>query len=292
MKLKTRMKHGSLFSGIGGFDLAAEWMGWENIFHCEKEEYQRIVLKKRFPNAISIKNIKDIYRFADEYEDIYGDREVLWCDRHDEDFADCDCIGCSQWDDEIGEIDIITGGFPCVDITNAKNAVEKPKGIQYGTESGLWYEFERVLCFIRPRWVVVENSTNLNVRGLSTVLAGLTKIGYNSLWFNVSASRIGAPHRRSRTFIISHTNEQGLERHEFQKMAREIERGFNPNFARSAWWNTEPRLDRLVNGVSSRLDFKKQRLEAAGNAIVPQVALQIFKAIQQYENIKKGKDNN
>ena len=277
------MRHGSLFSGIGGFDLAAEWMGWENIFHCEKEEYQREVLKKRFPKAISINDVKDIYRFSDEYDDIYGDREVLWCDRHNQDFADCECIDCSQWDDEIGEVDIITGGFPCVDITNAKNAIEKPKGIQDGTESGLWYEFERVLCLLRPRWVVVENSTNLNVRGLSTVLAGLTKIGYDSLWFNVPASRIGAPHRRTRTIIVSHTNEQGLERDELKKMARAIERGFNTNLARSTWWDTEPRLDRLVDGLSSRVEFKRQRLQAGGNAIVPQVALQIFKAISQYE---------
>ena len=64
-------------------------------------------------------------------KDLYEDGEVLWCERHDMDFSDCDCIGCSQWDDEIGQIDILTGGFPCVDITSAKNAVEKPKGLKY-----------------------------------------------------------------------------------------------------------------------------------------------------------------
>ena len=55
------MRHGSLFSGIGGFDLASEWMKWENVFHCEKEAYQRGILKKRFPNSLSIKDVKDVY---------------------------------------------------------------------------------------------------------------------------------------------------------------------------------------------------------------------------------------
>jgi DNA (cytosine-5)-methyltransferase 1 len=273
------MRHGSLFSGIGGFDLAAERLGWENVFHCELADYQRGLLSERFPGSRSIADVRDIYRFTDEYDDLYGDREVMWCERHGMDFADCACIGCSEWDDEVGVIDVLSGGFPCVDITNAKNAIEKPKGL-YGEESGLWYEFERVVRLLRPRWVVVENSSNLNVRGLSRVLGGLTEMRYDSIWFNVPASRIGAPHRRKRTFIVSYSNEQGLEGDVCKKLAGEIERGFDPNFARSDWWDTEPDLDRLANGVPDGVEYKKQRLIALGNAVVPQVAERIFKAIE------------
>lgn len=274
-----------MFSGIGGFDLAADWIGWENVFHCEIEPYQRSVLNKRFPDAKSFVDVRDIYRFADEYEDVYGDREVLWCNRHDKDFADCQCMGCSEFDDEIGRIDILTGGFPCVDITNAKNAVEKPKGLA-GEDSGLWYEFKRICSLLRPRYAVVENSANLNIRGLYAVTGGLTEIGYDCIWFNVPASRVGATHRRIRTFIVAYPNEPGLERNVGKKLAGAIKRRFNPNTCRSTWWRTEPGLDRLVNGLPARMEFKKQRLEAGGNAVVPQIAFQIFKAIEDYENSK------
>lgn len=274
------MRHGSLFSGIGGFDLAAEWMGWKNIFHAEIKDYQRQILNKRFPGSASIKDVRDIYRFSFEYNDLYEDGEILWCDRHNQDFADCDCIGCSQWDDEIGGVDILTGGFPCVDITNAKNAIEKPKGLN-GEESGLWYEFQRICGLLRPNFAVVENSANLNIRGLYTIAGGFTEIGYDCIWFNVSASRVGAPHRRIRTFIIAHSNGKGLERNVGKKLANEVKRRFDTNTTRPNWWSAEPRLDRLANGVSNRVEFKRQRLEAGGNAIVPQVAYQIFKAIEE-----------
>jgi DNA (cytosine-5)-methyltransferase 1 len=277
------MRHGSLFSGIGGFDLAAEWVGWENVFHCEIDKYNRSILKKNFPVAISIKDVRDIYRFTNEYNDLYEDGEVMWCDRHDKDFADCECIGCSQWEDEIGEIDILTGGFPCVDITNAKNAIEKPKGI-YGEESGLWFEFQRVISLLRPRWTVVENSSNINVRGLSEVVGGLTELRYDSIWFTVPASRVGAPHRRNRTFIISHSNQQGLEGDVCKKLAGEIKRRFDTNTCRSTWWDSEPRLDRVVNGLPARVDKKRERLHGLGNSVVPFVALEIFKSIQNYED--------
>lgn len=272
------MRHGSLFSGIGGFDLAASLMGWQNVFHCEIDSYNRAILKKNFRKSLSIKNVKDVYRFADEYEDVYGDREVLWCSRHDKDFSDCECIGCSEWDDEIGQIDILTGGFPCVDITNAKNAKEKPKGLE-GKESGLWNEYKRILSHLRPKFAVVENSSNLNVRGLYRVIGDITELRYDCIWFTLPASKIGAPHRRRRTFIVAHTNEQGLEGNVCKELAGEIERRFNSDACRSTWWDTEPRLDRVVDGLPFRVDKKRERLNALGNAVVPFVAYEIFKAI-------------
>lgn len=278
------MRHGSLFSGIGGFDLAAQWMGWENVFHCEIDKYNRGILKKNFPTSKSIKDVRDIYRFSFEMDDLYGDGEVLFCKRHNKDFSDCECIGCSQFDDEIGRIDILTGGFPCVDITSAKNAKEKPKGLE-GQQSGLWTEYKRIISHLRPRFVVVENSSNLNIRGMYRIVGDFAELRYDCFWFTLPASIIGAPHRRKRTFIISNSNEQGLEGDVCQKLAGEVKRRFDSNIARSTWWDTEPRLDRVVNGLSERMDKKRERLNGLGNAVVPQVAFEIFKAIESYNTI-------
>lgn len=278
------LRHGSLFSGIGGFDLAAEWMGWENVFHCEIAPYQRAILQKRFPDARSIKDVRDIYRFTNEYRDVYDDGEIMWCDRHNMDFADCECIGCSEWDDEFGAIDILTGGFPCVDITHAKNAKEKPGGIN-GKDSKLWFEFKRVCGLLRPRFAVVENAANLNRRGLDVVVGGFADIGFDCVWFNVPASRIGSPHQRQRTFIVAHTDGAGSQGKVIKEMANAIARRFDANTCRSTWWDTEPGLDRMVDGISARMDNKKQRIESIGNAVIPQVAYQIFKAIEDFEKI-------
>lgn len=275
------MKHCSLFSGMGGFDLAAKAMGWDNVAHCEIKDYQRYLLGKRFPESKSVIDVKDIARFSHEYKDLYEDGECMWCERHDKEFSECDCIGYDEWQDEIGQIDVLTGGFPCVDITAAKNAIEKPKGLA-GAESGLWYEYKRICGLLRPRYAVVENSANLNIRGLYAVAGGFAEIGYDCIWFNVSASRIGAPHRRIRTFIIAYPNQPGLEGNVGKELAREVERRFDPNITRPNWWSSEPGLDRLANGVPGGVEFKKERLEAGGNAVVPQVAYQIFKAIEAY----------
>ena len=131
----------------------------------------------------------------------------------------------------------------------------------------------------------MENSSNLNIRGLYAITGGFAEIGYGCIWFNVSASRVGASHRRTRTIIISYPDKQGLEGNVGKKLAREVKRRFDSNVARPDWWRTEPRLDRLANGVPGGVEFKKQRLEAGGNAIVPDVAYNIFKAIEQYEDL-------
>ena len=267
-----------LFSGIGGFALAAEWR-WADeldiVGFCEIEKYAQKVLKKNFPGVPIIEDVRDIYRFTDEYRDIYGDREIMWCDRHDKDFADCACIGCSQWDDEFGYVDIITGGFPCVDITSAKNAIEKPKGID-GKESGLWNEFARIISILRPEWVIVENSSNLNLRGLDRIITDFTEMRYDSIWFTLSASRLGASHRRRRTFVVSNSNSQRLERNVCKELANSFQRRQYTDSARSTWWSTEPSIRRVAHGIPKRVD----RLKGLGNAIVPQVAALIMERIK------------
>lgn len=166
------MTHGSTFTGIGGFDLAAEWMGWDNIFHCEIEEYKRHTLHKNFPNSIS-----------------HGD--------------------ITQTDFTVyrGRLDVFTGGFPCQDASNAKQDGKGQQGLR-GKRTGLLWHMVRAIDESRPFAVVAENVANfLKVNGgedFRTVLAELARMGYNAEWRVCRASDVGAPHHRARLYIVAY----------------------------------------------------------------------------------------
>lgn len=274
------MTHGSLFSGIGGFDLAAEWMGWENMFHCEIAKYQRTLLTKRFPKSISIKDVRDIYRYSHEYNDLYSDGELFWCERHDKDFSDCDCIGCSQWDDEIGKVDILTAGFPCQPFSNnGKRQGEKD-------ERNLWPETIRVVRSIKPRWFVGENVPGIitwnNGKYLSNIVVDLKNEGYQVWPINIPALSVGAEHKRERIWIVAYNSSQRIQgvRPNFQQKSQPLGNPLLPLRNSYGQWEVEPDFCRTDDGIPRRVD----RLMSLGNAIVPQVAFQIFKAIQEFEN--------
>jgi DNA (cytosine-5)-methyltransferase 1 len=137
------------------------------------------VLEKNFPHA---------RRFSD-INDVHGGVEGV-CYNH-EPFRPCvDCLT---------PVDIITGGFPCQDISNAGKRV----GID-GERSGLWGEMRRVICEVRPRFVVVENVAALLQRGIERVLGDLAESGYDAEWDCIPASAVGAPHRRDRIWILAY----------------------------------------------------------------------------------------
>jgi len=238
------MKHGSLFSGIGGFDLAADLMGWQNIFHCEKEEYQRSVLKKHFPKSKSYEDIKNFS--ATEYRN---------------------------------RINVLSGGFPCQDISAANF---KSVGI-VGKRSGLWSEYARVIHEVRPDYVVIENSPNLLKKGFETVLFDLSEIGYNAEWECFTAEAFGFPHKRERVYVIAYPN--GVR----QPGSRDILGNISYNQESRDWQTnrvinaiqqkTLPPLCESNNGFPTQLP-----LTGLGNAIVPAIAHSIFKAIEKYEN--------
>jgi len=275
------MTHGSLFSGIGGFDLAAEWAGWENIFHCEWNEFGKKILKHYWPNAIS-------------YHDITKTDFTI----------------------HRGAINILTGGFPCQPYSVAG----KRKGKEDSRH--LWPEMLRAIREIQPEWVVGENVfgiTNWN-GGLvfNEVQTDLETQGYEVQPFILPACAINAPHKRLRVWFIAHSNSignnrvyqsatgyNGSEQPKNKEQTRnrwtgEIERYgtsgdvTNSNTCRfkECWpeWFTskqftqnygltvEPGICRGNDGFPYRVD----RLKGLGNAIVPQVALQIFKAINEY----------
>lgn len=95
--------------------------------------------------------------------------------------------------------DLICGGFPCQDISQAG----KGAGIKEGTRSGLWFEFHKAIRVLRPKYALVENVSALSFRGLLTVLGDFAQTGYNAEWFTLRASDVGAPHRRERLFIVA-----------------------------------------------------------------------------------------
>jgi len=163
---------GSLFSGIGGLELGLEWAGLGPVkWQVEREEFCRAVLAKHWPAAA-------------RYEDV-----------------------CSIGAKQLEPVDLICGGFPCQDISNAG----KQAGIT-GERSGLWREYARIVRELRPRFVVVENVAALTVRGLDTVLGDLATLGYDAWWDCLRASDVGAPHRRERVFVVAHARGQLRQR--------------------------------------------------------------------------------
>lgn len=97
-----------------------------------------------------------------------------------------------------GVVDLVSGGFPCQDVSVAGRGA----GLD-GERSGLWFEMERIIGDVRPRYVVVENVAVLTIRGLDRVCAGLAALGFNAEWSTFRASDVGAPHRRERVFVFA-----------------------------------------------------------------------------------------
>lgn len=166
------MKIGSLFSGIGGMEIGLEAAGvGKTAWQVEKDSFCRAVLEKHWP---------DVRR----YEDV-----------------------CAVGAHDLEPVEVIAGGFPCQDISNAG----KQAGLK-GARSGLWFEYARIVEEVRPRFVVVENVAALVNRGLDEVLRSLAALGYDAEWSVLRASdvgrilgddRYGARHRRERLFLIA-----------------------------------------------------------------------------------------
>ncbi|MEK4473322.1 DNA cytosine methyltransferase [Paenibacillus sp. FSL R7-0048] len=168
------MKKLSLFSGIGGIDLAAEWAGMQTIAFCEREPFPQKVLKKHWPDV-----------------PIYDDVCTLTKARLEADGIDTRAIG------------LISAGYPCQPFSNA--------GKREGENDNrhLWPEVKRLLEEIRPRWFIGENVAGHVTLGLDDVLSDLGDIGYAAQPIVIPAAAVGAPHRRDRVFIVGYTERGG-----------------------------------------------------------------------------------
>jgi DNA (cytosine-5)-methyltransferase 1 len=160
------MNYLDLFHGIGGFALGAYWAGmkFENHYCSDIETYAQELYKLRFPDSIQLGDITKINTAE---------------------------LPAGDW--------IISGGFPCQDISIAG----KGAGI-HGTRSGLWFEYWRIIRDLQPRFAIMENVSALTFRGLDAVLGSLAEIGYDAEWQDIRASDMGAPHKRERIWIIAY----------------------------------------------------------------------------------------
>lgn len=167
------MRELALFAGAGGGILGGKLLGWRTVCAVELNPYCRSVLLARQRDGIL-------------------DPFPIWDDV-------CSFDG-TQWR---GHVDVVSGGFPCQDISTAG----KGAGID-GERSGLWGEMARIICEVRPRHAFVENSPALTSRGLHRVLGDLAEMGFDAEWGVLGADDCGAPHQRKRIWIVA--NASGL----------------------------------------------------------------------------------
>lgn len=160
-----------LFSGIGGFSLAAHWMGWKTIAFCEQDKFCQRVLAKNFPGVPIHEDVKKIEEF-DQY---------------------------------VGTIDLVTGGYPCQPFSVAGKRRGKKD------DRHLWPEMLGIIKRVRPTWVVAENVAQHVNLGLDDVLSDLEAQGYTARTFIIPAVGVNACHRRNRVWIVANANKCGTQ---------------------------------------------------------------------------------
>ena len=301
------LTHLSLFSGIGGLDLAAEWAGMQTVGQCEWADYPTKILEKHWPDVPRWRDVRTLTK-----EDFYARTGLR-------------------------TVDVISGGFPCQPFSVAG----KQKGKR--DDRYLWPEMLRVIGELTPSWVIGENVPGILRIAAADIVQDLEREGYNVVVFDFEAAAVGAPHRRERVAFVAN-RESGVvenagrircgESGILPQLARRTEsfgrsktvansdserlQGWNSKIlpecsgeratgqdcafvprAESAklprsgtearrrrpepgcgcWWSTEPDVGRVAHGVPNRVD----RIKCLGNAVVPQQFYPIFKAIAEIE---------
>jgi DNA (cytosine-5)-methyltransferase 1 len=289
------MRHGSLFSGIGGFDLAAEWMGWKNVFHCEWMERPRKLLDYYWPDADSHINICETD--FKKYEN---------------------------------RIDILTGGFPCQPFSTAgKRKGTDDERYLWGEMLRAIQEIKPKFVIAENVYGITSIDGGLVFEQVCLDLEGE---GYEVQPFIIPAIGKNAPHRRYRVFFIAYSNSRGNKRlqyelEEFEKcrqggtcdekncfddtsntkcFRQQRSRGAEQPICtktfgdkKATWskhvdrWPTQSAVCRGNDGISERLDgitfsnWAKESIKGYGNAVVPQIALELFKQLEQLEQIQQ-----
>jgi len=250
----------SLFSGIGGLDLAAEWVGFETVGQCEYADYPTAVLERHWPDVPRWRDIKTLTG-GDFYEKT-GLRTVS----------------------------VISGGFPC----QPHSVIGKRKA--ENDERHLWPEFCRVVRELRPHFVVGENVNGLLSTIHESVCTDLEKEGYEVRTFCVPAYAVAAPHERYRVFIIgiskgeprlqadSETDADGAQRKSWTSTL------LQPwDYLPGTYWAVhKPPVCGVDDGIPDRVDgYKryKERMQCYGNAVVPQQVYPVFKVLKEMLDI-------
>lgn len=274
------LTHLSLFSGIGGLDLAAEWAGFMTVGQCEFADYPTKVLEKHWPDVPRWRDVRTLTK--ESFYERTGLRTV----------------------------DVISGGFPCQPFSVAG----KQKG--KGDDRYLWPEMLRVITELRPRCVVGENVPGIIKIAAGQVVKDLERAGYHVVVFNFEAAAVGAWHRRSRVFFVGIADVadadgsglQGRKQPETPDAAEDAGEqpsrapagecseavydamcsgcagdarwGKSQELADGRCWAAEPDVGRVAHGIPAMVD----RLKCLGNAVVPQQAYPIFKALMEELN--------
>lgn len=240
------MRIGSLFSGIGGLELGLERAGvGQTVWQCECDDYALAVLAKHWPHAQRFRDVRAM-------------------------------------DESTPPVDVICGGFPCQDISNAG----RREGIT-GERSGLFFELMRVVRMVRPRFVVLENVAALLGRGLDTVLGELSESGFDAEWSIVSACSVGASHVRERLFVVAYTNSvYGRARigdsvsSQSDRTISSINGRQSSRLGSEAWLEDPSALYGGANGVPRGMD----RNRCLGNAVVPACAEIVGRRLLEIDN--------
>lgn len=199
------VKIGSLFAGIGGFELGIERAipNSETIWQVEQNPFCQSILSKHWPKAKIYNDVRDITI------------------------------------NNVEPVDVLLGGFPCQDISLAG----KQKGVNDGKKSSLWWEMWRIIGDIRPRVVIMENVANIIRLGGSDVVGSLAQIGYDCEWTIISARQFGAPHVRERWFCVAYTNSPTKTKSKNEKDCyRESKKGDKINSETQSQWEKCGRL--------------------------------------------------
>jgi DNA (cytosine-5)-methyltransferase 1 len=226
-----------LFAGIGGMSLGLEAAGMTVVGQVEIDPYCRSILDHHWPKV----------------------------PRHD------DVRTTIPWwrSQPRPHIDLVAGGFPCQSVSalGAKRAQDDPRW--------LWPAMAVVIDDLRPPWVLVENVRGLAKRGLHLVLADLHDTGYRTHTATLTACAVGAPHMRTRLFIVAHPQSVRCQIRPTppRRPRRPASGGETGGPGRD--WPTEPAVGRLVDGFPGRL----AQLQALGNAVVPAAARHIGELI-------------
>lgn len=271
-----KLTHLSLFSGIGGLDLAAEWAGFTTVGQCELSDYPTAVLEKHWPDVPRWRDIRTLTK------EVFHERAG-----------------------GLRTVDVISGGFPCQPFSVA--------GKQRGKEDErfLWAEMLRVIREIRPNCVVGENVPGIIKIAARQVVEDLEREGYHVVVLQFEAAAVGAWHRRARCFFVGIDDlsdaeglgqqgdrtdgepergaRSGVEKPEGLRAVcdampgrrdRDARRRESPEPADGRLWAAEPGVGRVADG----LPFRVERIRALGNAVVPQQAYPIFRAIAEEMN--------
>ena len=228
----------ALFAGAGGGILGGHLLGWRTICAVEWNRYAASVLVARQNDGI-------LPPFP------------IW--------DDVQTFDGYPWR---GRVDVVSGGFPCQDISTAGGSRE---GIT-GKRSGMWKHMARIIREIRPSYAFIENSPALRTKGLDVVLCDLAALGYDAEWGVISAQSMGANHKRERMWIVaSNPNMPQCNR---GRLSGRIHKE-NSNIGNTHWWEDSSRIHRMDDGVAARVD----RLKAIGNGQVPRVAATAFNVL-------------